>query len=101
MGKTWRQERTHYAQTDIDRHLYLLPRDVQQRHHNQAPEHLQAASGRPPGGRDTWDRTANKILHLLADGYGPYWLHLEVRADARLTPSIPFSVTSGSNAVGI
>jgi hypothetical protein len=25
-----------------------------------------------------------KILHLLADGYGPYWLHLEVRADARL-----------------
>ena len=25
-----------------------------------------------------------KILHLLVDGYGPYWLHLEVRADARL-----------------
>lgn len=25
-----------------------------------------------------------KILHLVADGYGPYWLHLEVRADARL-----------------
>jgi len=23
-------------------------------------------------------------LHLVADGYGPYWLHLEVRADARL-----------------
>ena len=40
------QERTYYAQTDIDRHLYLLPRDVQQRHHDQAPEHLQAASGR-------------------------------------------------------
>jgi len=25
-----------------------------------------------------------KILHLVAEGYGPYWLHLEVRADARL-----------------
>jgi len=24
------------------------------------------------------------ILHLLVDGYGPYWLHLDVRADARL-----------------
>jgi len=25
-----------------------------------------------------------KIFHLVADGYGPYWLHLEVRADATL-----------------
>ena len=26
-----------------------------------------------------------KILHLVADGYGPYWLHLEVRGDVHLT----------------
>ena len=25
-----------------------------------------------------------KLFHLVADGYGPYWLHLEVRADATL-----------------
>ena len=38
---------------------------------------LQAAATRETG-RPT------KILHLLVDGYGPYWLHLEVWADARL-----------------
>ena len=26
-----------------------------------------------------------KILHLVANGYGPYWLHLEVQGDVRLT----------------
>src|SRR5215813_1692016 len=61
-GSTWRQERTYEAQTDIDRHLYLLPRDVQQRHHNQAPGRLQAASGRAPGGRDTRYRSPNENL---------------------------------------
>ena len=25
-----------------------------------------------------------KLFHLVAEGYGPYWLHLEVRADATL-----------------
>jgi hypothetical protein len=27
-GSMWRQERTYHAQTDINRHLYLLPRGV-------------------------------------------------------------------------
>src|SRR5262245_23065695 len=61
-GKTWRQERTHYAETDITRHLYLLPGDVQQRHHHQAPEYLPAAAGRTAGGRGTRDRTSNENL---------------------------------------
>ena len=26
-----------------------------------------------------------KILHLVAEGYGPYWLHLDVRGDVPLT----------------
>jgi len=38
---------------------------------------LQAAATRGTGG-------PTKILHLLVDGYGPYWLHLDMQADARL-----------------
>ncbi len=35
-----------------------------------------------PAGRGT-GRPVN-ILHLLVDGYGPYWVHLEIRADVKL-----------------
>jgi hypothetical protein len=38
---------------------------------------LQAEAGRSKGRQAT-------LLHLVADGGGPYWLHLEVRADATL-----------------
>ena len=48
--------------------------------HLSACKQRQAALGRPRHGTGR----PTKILHLLVDGYGPYWLHLEVRADARL-----------------
>jgi len=38
---------------------------------------LQAQAARGKGRQVT-------LFHLVADGYGPYWLHLEVRADATL-----------------
>ncbi len=38
---------------------------------------LQAPAGRGTG-------HATPILHVVVEGHGPYWLHLEVRADATL-----------------
>jgi hypothetical protein len=49
--------------------------------HLSACQQRQAAS-QAPAGRETG--RATPILHLVAEGYEPYWLHFEVRADATL-----------------
>ena len=101
VGKTWRQERTHYAQTDIDRHLYLLPRDVQQRHHDQAPERLQAASGRSRRRRHVGQDGQRKSCTCWLMGTGHTGCISKCGPMPAWTPSIPFFVTSGSNAADI
>ena len=49
--------------------------------------HLSACKQRQAVPQDQATRGTGRqttLFHLVADGYGPYWLHLEVRADARL-----------------
>ena len=49
--------------------------------HLGACKHRQALSVLPSDPRKSRRTT---LLHLVVEGYAPYWLHLEVRADATL-----------------